>query len=208
MTAMDVTALQSKLSRLEGVEAVRVVGNNATVEEVHVLARRNKPAKQVVRDVQSLAAAVFGIDLDRRVVSVVQLADGDFGGGDRPAIVDIAETTDGSRTTVKVTLKWHEMALVGETSGAAATATRNRLVGEAVLEALGQALQAQASFAIASVDVPNLGSRRVAVAQVVLVTNRSERLMVGTSLVDEDESRAVVRAVLDALNRVVPDLRR
>lgn len=205
---MDVTALQGKLARLDGVEAVRVVGTDSKIEEVHVLARRTKPAKQVVRDVQSLAAAVFGIDLDRRIVSVVQLADGDLASGDRPAIVDIFETTDGSRSSVKVTLNWHDGHLIGETSGAAASATRNRLVAEAVLHALGQALNSDASFAVASVDVTTLGSRRVAIAQIVLVTNQSERLMVGSSLVDEDESRAVVRAVLDALNRVVPDLRR
>lgn len=205
---MDLTALQSKLSRLDGVEAVRVVGNDTKLAEIHVLARKTKPAKQVVRDVQSLAAAAFGLDVDRRIVSVVQLADGDLAGGDRPAIVDIAETTDGSRSSVRVTLDWHDGQMVGETKGAAAVATRNRLVAEAVLQALGQALQPEASFAVASVDVPTLGSRRVAIAQVVLVTNQAERLMVGSSLVDDDESRAVVRAVLDALNRVVPDLRR
>lgn len=205
---MDLTALQAKLGRLEGVEAVRVVGTDSKVDEIHVLARRNKPAKQVVRDVQSLAAAAFDIEVDRRIVSVVQLSDGDLAMGDRPAIVDIAETTDGSRSTVRVTLEWHDDQLVGETTGAAATATRSRLVAEAVLAALGQALHSEASFAVASVDVPALGSRRVAIAQIVLVTNQSERLMVGSSIVDEDESRAVVRAVLDALNRVVPDLRR
>lgn len=205
---MDLTALQAKLGRLEGVEAVRVVGTDSKVDEIHVLARRNKPAKQVVRDVQSLAAAAFDIEVDRRIVSVVQLSDGDLAMGDRPAIEDIAETTDGSRSTVRVTLEWHDDQLIGETTGAAATATRSRLVAEAVLAALGQALHSEASFAVASVDVPTLGSRRVAIAQIVLVTNQSERLMVGSSVVDEDESRAVVRAVLDALNRVVPDLRR
>lgn len=187
---------------------MRVVGTDSKLEEVHVLARMAKPPKQVVRDVQSLAAAAFGIDLDRRIVSVVQLADGDMTPGDRPAIVDIVETTDGSRTSVRVNLEWNDEMLVGETGGAAASAIRNRLVAEAALEALRQALHANASFAVASVDVPSLGSRRIAVAQVVLVTNQAERLMIGSAIVEEDESRAVVRAVLDALNRIVPDLRR
>lgn len=208
LLGMDLTELQTKLARLDGVEAVRVVGTDAKPEEIHVLARMAKPAKQVVRDVQSLAAAAFGIDIDRRIVSVVQLADGDLSAGNRPAIVDIFETTDGSRSTVRVNLEWNEERLMGETNGAAASATRHRLVAEATLAALGQALHAEASFAVAAVDIATLGSRKVAVAQIVLVTHQSERLMVGSSLVDEDESRAVVRAVLDALNRVVPDLRR
>jgi hypothetical protein len=205
---MDLAALQEKIARLDGVEATRVVGSNSKLEEVHVLARRTKPPKQVVRDVQSLAAALFGLDIDRRIISVVQLADNDLTEGDRPAIVDIAETTTGSKNSVTVTLTWHDDALVGAVTGAAASATRARLVAEATLEALGQALQSDASFAVASVDVPTLGSRRVAIAQIVLVTTSKERLMVGSAVVDDDESRAVVRAVLDALNRVVPDLRR
>lgn len=205
---MDLTALQEKITRLDGVEATRVVGTTSKLDEVHVLARRTKPAKQVVRDVQSLAAALFGVDIDRRIISVVQLADTDLAEGDRPAIVDISETTNGSKSSVTVTLTWHDDSLVGTVSGAAATATRSRLVAEATLEALGQALHSEASFAVASVDVPTLGSRRVAVAQIVLVTNAAERLMVGSAVVDDDEPRAVVRAVLDALNRIVPDLRR
>lgn len=205
---MDLAALQEKIARLDGVEATRIVGNSSKLDEIHVLARRTKPPKQVVRDVQSLAAALFGIDIDRRIISVVQLADGDLAEGDRPAIVDIAESTTGSKTSVTVTLNWHDDSLVGTTTGAAATATRSRLVAEATLEALGQALQAEASFAVASVDVPTLGSRPIAIAQIVLVTNSSERLMVGSAAVEDDEPKAVVRAVLDALNRVVPDLRR
>lgn len=205
---MDLAALQEKINRLDGVEATKVVGTNTKLEEVHVLARRTKPAKQVVRDVQSLAAALFGIDIDRRIISVVQLADTDLAEGDRPAIVDITETTNGSKSSVTVTLLWHDESLVGTVSGAAATATRNRLVAEATLVALGQAVQSDASFAVAAVDVPTLGFRPVAIAQIVLVTSSRERLMVGSAVVDDDEPRAVVRAVLDALNRIVPDLRR
>ena len=56
-------------------------------------------------------------------------------------------------------------------------------------------------------DVPTLGSRQVAIAQVVLVTENSERMLIGSAYVEDDETRAVVRAVLDALNRLLPDLK-
>ena len=56
-------------------------------------------------------------------------------------------------------------------------------------------------------DVATLGSRRVAVAQLVLVTEASERLLIGSAFADDDETKAVVRAVLDALNRLLPDLK-
>jgi hypothetical protein len=58
------------------------------------------------------------------------------------------------------------------------------------------------------VDIATLGGQRLAIAQVVIVTDADEHLMVGSALADGDASRAVVRAVLDALNRRIPELRR
>lgn len=204
---MDVAALQEKISRIDGVEAARVVAGNGHIDEIHVLARGMKPAKQLVRDVQSLGQALFGIDIDRRVVSVVQLADSVLSAGTRPALVDVAEIIDGNRTEITVTLKWKERLMVGQSHGAAAHATRWRLVGEATLEAVRQALLNHVGLGIASMDMPVLGSRKMAVAQVVVVTSSSERMLIGSAYVDDDESRAVVRAVLDALNRMLPDLK-
>ena len=204
---MDVVALQEKISRIDGVEAARVVAGNGHIDEIHVLARRNKAAKQLVRDVQSLSAALFGLDIDRRVVSVVQLSDADLDGGIRPALVDVSENLEGSRAEVTVTLRWDDSLLMGKSSGAAASSMRARQIAEATLEAVKQAIHAEAAAAISSMDVPTLGSRQVAIAQVVLVTENSERMLIGSAYVEDDETRAVVRAVLDALNRLLPDLK-
>src|SRR5689334_1647491 len=67
---------EAALRHLPGVRAVSVVtGADARPTEVHVLADRNKPAKQVVRDIQSLAMARYDLDIDHRIVSVVQIDD-------------------------------------------------------------------------------------------------------------------------------------
>jgi hypothetical protein len=204
---MDITTLQEKISRIDGVAAVRVVADNSHLSEIHVLARRNKPPKQLVRDVQSLAQAMFGLDIDRRIVSVVQLADADLETGFRPALVDVAESLDGARSQVTVTLRWEESLLVGKTTGAAATATRPRQIAEATLEAVRQAIDPQVALGMSSMDITTLGSRRVTVAQVVVVSESEERMLIGSAYVDDDETRAVVRAVLDALNRLLPELK-
>ncbi|HEY7469117.1 MAG TPA: hypothetical protein VIC07_06270 [Acidimicrobiia bacterium] len=204
---MDVMALQEKITRIEGVEAARIVAGKGHIEEIHVLARRNKPPKQLVRDVQSLSQALFGEEIDRRIVSVVQLADADLEGGFRPALVDVAETLDGSRAEVTVSLRWQNEMFTGAAKGAAATSTRPRQIAEATIDAIRQAIHREAALAISSMDIPVLGSRRVAVAQVVVVTEATERHLIGCAYVEDEESRAVVRAVLDALNRMLPDLK-
>jgi hypothetical protein len=199
---------EEKVRRLPGIEAARVVTEAGAVVEIHVLTGLNKAAKQVVRDVQSLAQAAFGLSIDRRIISVVQLPDPDLSQGDRPVVIDVSELTDGNRTKVAVTLGWQGDTLIGEVAGAAAHTTRNRLVAEATIEALRQAIQETTAIGVAAVDIPVLGSRPVAIAQIVMVNEGTERLMVGSALVNGESNRAVVRAVLDALNRHIPELRR
>lgn len=203
---MDAVALQEKIGRIDGVEAARVVGGNGSIDEIHVLARSHKHPKQVVRDVQSLAQALFGMNIDRRVVSVVQLADSVLNAGTRPALVDVSETIDSNRSEVTVTLRWRERLLVGQSTGAAARATRWRLIAEATLEAVRQSIHQEVGLGISSVDLPILGSREIAIAQVVVVTESTERTMIGSAYVEGEETKAVVRSVLDALNRLLPDL--
>jgi hypothetical protein len=185
-----------------------VVMEGRTPREVHVLALPGKPAKQVVRDVQSVAMAAFDLDIDRRVISVVQIEGGDLSTGDRPMVDDIAEEIDGSRMKITVTLNWHDEKLSGTAQGPAASTTRLRLVAEATLVALEQALDESAAFAVSAVAVHRVGAEDVAIAQVVLVVGGRERMMVGSALVGSDQSQAMVRAVLDAVNRQVPALRR
>jgi hypothetical protein len=66
--------LEEALSRIQGVTAASVTTlADGQPTEIHVLASPDRHAKQIVRDVQSLAMAQFGLDLDHRIVSVVQL---------------------------------------------------------------------------------------------------------------------------------------
>jgi len=205
---MDLKALESTIARIPGVENVRIVAEGNKPREVHVLATPGKPAKQLVRDVQSVAMAAFDLDIDRRIISVVQIDGGDLSAGDRPVVEDVSEEIDGSRMRVAVTLRWHDEKLTGSAQGPAASTTRMRLVAEATLVALEQALDENAAFAISAEAVHRVGAEDVAIVQVVLVIGGRERMMVGSALVGTDPSQAMVRAVLDAVNRQVPGLRR
>ena len=205
---MSYEDLEETLCRLPGVEAVRIIAHNGAPAEVHVLATPGKPAKQIVRDIQSLALAAYGITIDRKVVSVVQIEGEDLARGDRPAVIDIGQVVDGTRLTILVTLSWHQQVFTGEATGPAASATKLRLVAEATIAALTKALHDQTALAVAAVDTPTVGNRQVAIAEIVMVVEGDERMVVGSALVGADPSPAVVRAVLDALNRQVPELRR
>jgi hypothetical protein len=200
--------LEETLSRLDSVDAVRVVTEGDRVAEVHILAATSKPPKQVVRDVQSLAMARYGTNIDRRVISVVQLAAQAMATQteSRPRLVDIRDQADGPRTTVSVELGWQNGQHAGSATGPIAASARLRLVGEATLDALDQIFINLPPLVLDSIGIATVGMRRIAVAVVVGGTSQNSELAVGSALAGEDESEAAVRAVLDALNRKLPTL--
>jgi hypothetical protein len=198
---MDIHELEESLARLPSVTAVRVTGPPERIDEIHILASPDKAPKQVVRDVQTLALARFGISIDRDAISVVQIGlDSIASDEDRPAIMGVHEIPAGTRTTVSVTLGWHGEEYVGSASGPAAPTARLRLVGEAALRAIEELLDGDA-LALDAIGHPAIGMRTAIVAVVVATGSRGEEVSVGSALSNGDDSEAAVRAVLDALNR-------
>jgi hypothetical protein len=229
MTALRLLPeLEDALRQIPGVRAASVVtGPDAQPTEIHVLADRAKPAKQVVRDIQSLAMARYDLDIDHRIVSVVQIDDGEgpalrlavtpADGVDsidvtdpsavaaaevapRPLVDAVVVRTSHAEAEVTVTLAFGGDVFIGSASGSSAIASRPRLVARATLDALGELLGTPADIEHATV-IP-VGSRSVAVSVLqVQVPRTGEQVLSGSAVVRGDEADAVARSVLDALNR-------
>jgi len=213
---LDLTEVEAELCRLPEVTAVRIVTDHAGRPiEVHVLAHAGKPAKQIVRDVQSVSLASFGIELDRRIVSVVQLsangittatASDTSESTTRPRIVTVQAQSSGFRTAVQVTLGTYADERTGFAEGSIAASTRPRLLAEATLDALRQLEPAAECLDVTTADVTRAGSHDVVVVVLVSVDPPHERHLSGSAIVYQHVDDAVVRAVLDATNRRLPHL--
>jgi hypothetical protein len=179
---IDLTEVEREICRLPDVSVVRIVADaTGRVTEVHVVAHEGKHPKQIVRDVQSVALASFDLEIDRRVVSVVQLGAEDEGAarehvcGDvvRPAVTGITAESSGVRSLVRVTLTRDGDEVVGHAEGSIATTARYRLVANATIDAL----------------------RKLDLAD----------LVAGSAIVRaQHDTDAIARAVLDATNRRLP----
>lgn len=202
----DNEEFEETITQLDSVEAARVVRQGGKIVELHVLAVPSKSAKQVSRDIQSLAMARFGVNIDRRVISVVQLAAGSVKGSraPRPKLLRTKETIDQTRATLTVTLGWDNNEYVGTASGPDATSARLRLVGEATLHAMESIFDNTPPLALDAIGTANVGMRTVLIAVIVFASKQGEELVVGSSLSNGDDDEAAVKAVLDALNRRLP----
>ena len=207
----EVLELERELCRLPEVSAARVVTDDiGRTTEVHILASGAKHAKQVVRDVQSVALASFGIELDRRIVSVVQLN----GDGahllesaapielNRAVLVNVTAETNGLRSLVRVTLGRGDEESIGFAEGSVASTSRNRLIAVATIDALRQLQKAAECLDVDSAQVERVGIHDVAIVTVVFVMPPAEQMLSGSAIVrDHQDAEAIVRAVLDATNR-------
>ena len=215
-SVFDLTEVEAELCRLPDVTAVRIVTDPADRPiEVHVLARSGKAAKQIVRDVQSVALASFGIELDRRIVSVVQLAANGTGTVEqtdtaetttRPRIVTVQAQSTRLRTAVQVTLGTDDDERTGFAEGSVATSARPRLLADATLDALRQLEPAAECLDVDTAQVARAGAHDVVVVLLVSVDPPYERHLSGSAIVHQSADDAVVRAVLDATNRRLPHL--
>jgi len=201
---------EDAVRQINGVRAASVVtGPDAVPTEIHVLTTTGKAPKQVVRDVQSLALARFDLDVDHRIVSVVQIGDDQpiegaaapvVESAPRPAITSIMVRTTGAESEATVTLAAGGHIFEAKVLGPGAATHRPRLVAQATLKALSELLGTTAE--VESAVLQQIGGREIAlVVLTVMVPRLGEQAVVGSAIVRGDASDAVARAVLAALNR-------
>ena len=209
--------LEDALCALPGVQAVSIVTTGESVPtEVHVLAAPGKPAKQIVRDVQSLAMASFDQEIDHRIISVVQI-------GAAPQVIDLDEvgavpadaraasrrpviaavsmlTSSDQEATATVSLRVGSDLHEGSASGSSSPSQRPRLVARATLDAVRELLGMRCE--IESAQVTDAGALQVALVVLSLSVPRAgQQLLTGSAVVRADPADAVARSVLAALNR-------
>ncbi|MCZ7530272.1 MAG: hypothetical protein M5U31_07940 [Acidimicrobiia bacterium] len=226
MDDRDLQGLERELARLPDVSIARVVAKpSGGVAEIHVVALPGKPPKQVARDVESVALASFGLRLDRRTISVVQLEERDLraratrapdhptdpevpattpetAGYGRPALLSVDEHSDTAHTRIAVVLGEAGAQVHGEAEGSIASVAHGRIVAEAVLCALRHLSPRAGDVAVDTAHVLPVGRTHVAVVTLALLDAPTEHQLVGTAVVHSNrDAEALARAVLDATNR-------
>jgi len=182
------------LSRLAGVEAVRVEWQGDLVSRVHVLARGLRDTRALERDVLTVFDKHFGIALPASAVSVVALyADGPDA-STRPRLVSVSWSRSNGVVEVLCRLK------VGRviTEGRGRDAVAGRAGARAALDA-AETLVAR----LVPLELVDLISTDTPVGLVALAVARlgSELVITGSAVVDGDFVECAAKAALDAVNR-------
>jgi hypothetical protein len=200
--------IETALSQVAEIRAARIVSSDeGVIQEIHVLADPSKTPKQLVRDIESMIMAQFGIPIDHKKVSIAQLGRESIVIDETPAapararINSVHTDVMGVRAVATVTLELEGEVYTGVAEGPASTTGRRRLVGQATLNAVEKYTAGTFGFALEDVAIVTLGRERVAVSCVILVTPLGEQALAGSALARQSENDSLVRATLDAINR-------
>ena len=215
---------EAAIRSLRDVEGVSVQADEDDIREIHVLTSSSRPAKQIVRDVQTLLLTRFNRAIDHRVVSVAYSRPGpgpvlkpraSHDDAPEPAEAAVQRVRFGSvnlyvaagRAQAQVELAWKGVTRLGTATGTATRDGANGLIAAATLGAVQEFLEEGQAFSLQDIDLVRVGKHDVVLVSVSLLAHRSEKILVGCCTVERDAQQAVVLATLAALNRVLGGLR-
>jgi hypothetical protein len=152
---VDIAAVERELCRIPEVRAARIVADDSgQLVEVHILATTGKAAKQLVRDVQSVAITSSGVDIDHRIVSIVQLEED---GTTTPATPAAAAKADAAKADAsEASSNGHDAAGAPSSTTSTSSGPANRVIVDSVLVAKHE-LRAKATVTLKQGDDQAVG---------------------------------------------------
>ena len=198
---------EAVIRRLHGVSAARVEVKDGRIDQVHVLGSADRTARVLVANVIAALGAELGVTLEPPQVRVALLRPGQTEAGPAPLgarlkVIGLTMTTLRDSQEARVRIEHEGLTYEGSASGPAGAANGPGVVGAATLRAVETYLRSGPVFHLEAATVVSLATHQVAVA-LVGWAGPQEELLSGAAIVRDDPRDAVIRAVLDAVNRPV-----
>lgn len=194
--------MEKDIERIESVLSCRFVRDNGEIKEIHIVSNGTRTPKQISRDIQSILIATYDLNIDYKIISIAELPGADIEKKeDRLKIHRILFEDNGKKATVMVNLSDEAQVYGATITGINTNRNIDRMLVKAVLECVEKAQSSEDRFILDDVKSVNLSSDGVIVVVLVYIVDEVEKYLCGSSLIENDHKKAVVKATLDALNR-------
>ncbi len=197
------------IEKVKGVISAKIsTTSEETIQEIHILAGQQRSPKQIVRDIESLFMAHYGLSIDHKKISIAQLEKEPNQEQSTPRLIlaGLESSVHRLKADVKVSLRYGEEEFVGSYSGPRSQGSQLRISANATLSALQQCLKTDCYLAVEDVTLVRLADKNAVNVAVSMLSTEGEELLVGAAWVRGDEQDAVAKALLCALNRKMPEL--
>jgi len=195
--------IKDLICRIPEVMSCKVkLGDNNQIEDIYVLCTVGKNVKQLVRDIQSAVSARFNLELDYKVISVAQI-DENHSKDSRLKISSIGMVN--MENNIKATVALDDEGKIYEGSSIKVKSVTNKYkaVAEATIMAIEAFIDANSMFYLEGIERIRFAGIDVFLCAIGYTYKNNENLLIGSSVIKTDENEAVVKSVLDALNRLI-----
>jgi hypothetical protein len=200
-------SIKHAITALPDVQSCKVeFAKDGAISAIHVVTRSRRPAKQIVRDIETILQADFGISVDYRKISVAglaELAEIKPATSPRPRLRSITFTTTEGKGKCQVVLAREGQEVTGEASGVTAGGGDLRVVASATFRAIERLVSPEVEFEVLDVVELRVANMDTLIVLANYVSGGDVKCLAGCVRFEDNEQRAAVYAALDACNRVV-----
>lgn len=204
---MDISCIQNFLNNVDGIQTCKIVSSANEMEEIHILSDGTRSPKQISRDVESAIMTQFGIRIDRKIISIVQLKETENRFSSRIKFAGVSQSSAENAIEIETKLLFEDKEYSAKQTGVNTATNRNRMASEATLKAV-EAIIGQAYIMYTNdVIINSMNDYTVATVMVTFKLDNVEELLAGAAVVKNDVNEAIARAALDAVNRRIKGIK-
>ena len=202
---MDIKGIEQLVRQIKSVISCKIVVDEGdSIQELHILSDTSRSPKQLSRDIQSSLISMYGLDIDHKKISIAQIDDKSMNNRNfRLKVKSIEYLTIGTKANSKVTLEKNDEIFEGEHSGVNSKNNSQRIIVNATLKAVEKFLGINDTFSFEDIIEVQLAGKNAIIIAITFVSEHEEHIFSGCSFVNSDKREAVVKATLDAINRIV-----
>jgi hypothetical protein len=199
--ASRIKDIEKSINSLNGVLFSKIVlADNKEIKEIHIITKDFYSPKKISRDVESLLMAKYNIAIDYRKISIAQVTE-EKNHSQRLKFTDLLITSEGDNLQVVVKLENNDKTFEGKIKCANWDKNREYIVTKATLEAITSFLSGKVFFQVEEIKKVNLEDREVVLISINLINEQGKENLLGTALIEDDQYRSLVKAILKAVNR-------
>ena len=187
-----------------------VLSKDRDVKEIHVITKDSSNPKRITRDIESFLLAKYNIQVDYRKISIAQVKDKEIRDEQtkeeesefplRLKFSDIKVGAIGNQFEVCVKLESNGKIYEGKISGKNWDENQEYLVAKAALEGISSYLEGSIFFQIDEIKKIRLDSKDIVIVSINLINSKRKESLVGSTVIRDDFNKALVKAILKAIN--------
>ena len=203
--------IEKNLLNINGVSNCRVIGDDQTIDEIHIINQTPRSPKQIARDVESYIKTAYKINLNHKKISIVNLdipvnsedENDAFEFGKRISFENLSITQGHRQAVIQLELGFDGKLFKRQETAINIPDLRYNEVGKLTLGLAQEICEDQLIFALNSIRIDQIAGNDIVLALVTIISNGEARLNVGSAIIRDDIHSAIVKAVLDSINRIV-----